>query len=88
VVSERDRVGARREELLREARRQSDAVCGVLAVDNARVDVELFAETLEALLDGPPPGRTEDVGDEEQPQGDSVAAGRTSTATWLPASFV
>jgi len=88
VVSERDRVGARGEELLREARRQSDAVGGVLAVDNTGVDVELFTERPEALLDGPPSGRTEDVGDEEEPQGDSVAAGRTSTATWLPASFV
>jgi len=88
MISERDRVGTRGEQLLREARRQSDAVCGVLAVENAGVGVELFAERPEALLDGPASGRTEDVGDEEEPQGDSVAAGWTSTATWLPASFV
>jgi hypothetical protein len=39
VVSKRDRVGARGEQLLGEARRQSDAVGGVLSVDDTGVDV-------------------------------------------------
>jgi hypothetical protein len=44
VVAERDHVRTRREQLVRELRRDPDAVGDVLAVDDADVDAKLLAE--------------------------------------------
>jgi hypothetical protein len=89
VVAERHDVRAGREQLLRELRRDAGAVGDVLAVDDARVDLELFAQARQPLLDRPTARWAEDVGEEEDSQlRTSAAAGRTSTETWLPASFV
>src|SRR5919204_4462516 len=89
VVAERDHVGARGEEPLREPRRDPDPVGDVLAVQDAEFDAELVPEARQALLDRPPAGRTDDVGDEEDPQGEaSEAAWWTSIETWFPASRV
>lgn len=89
VVSERQDVGAGGEQLLGELRRQPAPVGRVLGVDDAEVGPELVAEWREALLQRAAPGGPEDVGDEEDFQGsESVAAGRTSIETWLPASCV
>ena len=78
-----------REDPLGELRGQAAPVGGVLAVHDAEVDAELVPQAREALLDRAAAGRAEDVGDEEEPQGSaSVAAGRTSTDTWFPASCV
>jgi hypothetical protein len=82
VVAERHDVGARCEELLGELRRDAGAVGDVLAVDDARVDVELFAQARETLLDRPPARGAEDVGEKENSQlRTSAAAGRTSIDT-------
>ena len=51
VVSERDRVDAHAEELVGEPRRDADAVRGVLAVHDARVDLELRAQRAQALVE-------------------------------------
>ena len=48
VVAERDRVGAGGEQLVGEPRRDPDAVGGVLAVDDADVDLELVAQVAAA----------------------------------------
>jgi hypothetical protein len=89
VVAERHDVRAGGEQLLRELRRDAGAVGDVLAVDDARVDLELFTQARQSLLDRPTARRAEDVGEEEDSQlRTSAAAGRTSTETWLPASFV
>jgi hypothetical protein len=74
VVPERDRVGAGGEDPLRQLRRQSDAVGGVLAVDDAHVDVELLAEQRQTLLQYAPARMSDDVGDEEKDQGTLRAA--------------
>jgi hypothetical protein len=68
VVARRDHVGARGEELLGELGGQADAVGGVLAVDDAEVDLELVLELGQTVRDGPPAGRPEDVTDEEDLQ--------------------
>jgi hypothetical protein len=82
VVAERDHVGARREQPLRELRRQPAPVGRVLAVDDAEVDVELLAQRGQALLDGAASGGAEDVGQEEDLQRSArVAAGCTITVT-------
>lgn len=82
MIAERDDVGARREQLLGELRRDAGAVGDVLAVDDARVDVELLAQRGEALLDRPAARGAEDVGEKENSQlRTSAAAGRTSTET-------
>ena len=53
------------------------------------VGVELVAQRREAFLDRAAAGDAEDVGEEEDSQfRTSDAAGRSSTDTWLPASFV
>jgi hypothetical protein len=88
VVSEREYVGARREQSLSEARREADAVRRVLAVDDAEINVELVAQAAEPLLERASARRPKDIRDEEELQEESVAAGWTSSATWLPASFV
>jgi len=68
VVAERERVGAGREQLLSELRRDPGSVGGVLAVDDADVDVELVTQSRQALFDGPPAGAPEDVAEEEDLQ--------------------
>jgi hypothetical protein len=89
VVAERDRVGPQLEQLLRELRRDPDAVGDVLAVDDAEVDVELLAQRGKALFERAPAGEADDVGDEQEDQGrERAAAGKTCTVTWFPASRV
>jgi hypothetical protein len=89
VVAERDHVRAGGEQPVGELAGDPGAVGGVLAVDDADVGAELLAQRRQALLDGDAPRRPEDVGEEEDPQfRTSAAEGRTSTDTWLPASFV
>jgi hypothetical protein len=89
VVAERDGVRAGCEQAVGELAGDAGAVGGVLAVDDADVDAELLQQAGKALLDGNAPGRPEDVCEEEDPQlRTSAAEGRTSTDTWLPASFV
>ena len=89
VVAERDHVGARREQPVGELRGDAGAVGDVLAVDDADVGVELLAQRGQAFLDGAPAGDAEDICEEEKSQfRTSVAAGRSSIETWLPASFV
>ena len=68
VVAGRDHVGARGEDLLRELGGQADSVGGVLAVDDAEVDLQLVAQLGQPVRDGPPAGRPEDVSDEEDLQ--------------------
>ena len=74
MVAERDRVDSHPEELIGEPRRDADAVRGVLAVHDAGVDLEVGAHGLQALVERPPPGGANDVGDEEDPQGAETAA--------------
>jgi hypothetical protein len=82
VVAERHDVGAGREQLLGELRRDAGAVGDVLAVDDARVDAELLTQARKTLLDRPPARGAEDVGEEEDSQlRTSAAAGRTSIDT-------
>jgi hypothetical protein len=89
VVPERDDVGAGREQLVGELSGDTGAVRDVLAVDDADVRAELVAQPRQPLVDRPPPRDAEDVGEEEKSQlRTSVAAGRSSTVTWFPASFV
>jgi hypothetical protein len=89
VVAERDHVGACGKQLVRELRGDACAVGDVLAVDDAEVGAELFAQAGQTFFDRAPAGDAEDVGEEEESQfRTSVAAGRSSIETWLPASFV
>ena len=89
VVAERDRVRARRKQLVGELAGDARAVGDVLAVDDAEVDVELLAQAGQPLLDREPAGRSEHICEEEDPQlRASAADGRTSIETWSPASFV
>jgi hypothetical protein len=89
VVAERDHVGARGEQLVGELRGDAGAVGDVLAVDDAEVRTELVAQPAKAIFDRAPAGDAEDVREEEESQfRTSVAAGRSSIETWLPASFV
>jgi hypothetical protein len=75
VVAERDHVGARGEQSVREPWRDARAIGDVLAVDDAEADAVLLLQARQALLDGLPAGGAEDVGDEEDSQGrESVAA--------------
>ena len=89
MIAECDDVCAVGEQALGELRRDARPVSDVLAVDDAHVDVELLAQTGQASRDRPAPRDAEDVGEEENSQlRTSAAAGRSSTDTWLPASFV
>jgi hypothetical protein len=89
VVAERDRVDAVRQQLPGDARRQADAVGGVLAVRDADVDVEFIAKAAQPFLERATPGDADDVGDEKKDQGsESAAAGKICSVTWLPASRV
>ena len=89
MVPERDDVGAGGEQLVGELGRDPRAVGDVLPVDDAYVGAELVAQSGQTLVDRAPSRDAEDVGEEEDSQcRTSVAAGRSSTVTWLPASFV
>src|SRR5262249_30333794 len=89
VIPERDHIRPGAEYRVRELRCDPDAVRDVLAVDDAEVDVALVANRAKVFLDRPSSGAAEHIGDEEDPQGKpTVAAGFTSSATWLPASCV
>jgi hypothetical protein len=84
VVPERDRVGAHREELIRESRRDTDAVGGVFAIHDADVDLVLVTDRSQALFQGPPPGGAYDVGDEEDSQGQDSRGCRPDAAAEQP----
>jgi hypothetical protein len=89
VVAKRDDVGARGKQPICELRGDACAVGDVLAVDDADVRAEIVAQAREASFDRAPAGDAEDVRKEEESQfRTSVAAGRSSIETWLPASFV
>jgi hypothetical protein len=78
VVAERDHVGARGEDPLGELGRDPAPVGGVLAVDDAELDAQLLAQRRQANLESAPPGRPEDVCEEEDVYGTArVAAGLT-----------
>jgi hypothetical protein len=82
VVAERHDVGARCKKLLRQLRCDPGAVCDVLAVDDAEVCAELFAQPWQVLFDCTSTRDAEDVGEEEEFQlRTSAAAGRISTDT-------
>ena len=89
MVAERDHVRAGGEQPLRELRRDPDSVGDVLAVEDAEGDIELFAQARQPFLDRAAARRADDVSDEEDLQrSERVAAGRTSSETLLPASWV
>jgi hypothetical protein len=89
VVAESDDVGARGKQPIGELRGDACAVGDVLAVDDADVRAELVAQAGQASFDCAPAGDAEDIREEEESQfRRSVAAGRSSIETWLPASFV
>ena len=68
VVAEREHVGAGCEQPLGEARGDAGPVGDVLRVDDAEADPELFLQRRQPFLDRRPPGRAEDVRDEEDLQ--------------------
>jgi hypothetical protein len=68
VVAERDRVRSRTDEPVGEARRDPDAVRGVLAVDDAHVDLELVSQPGKPCLERPATGCADDVRDEQDAQ--------------------
>jgi hypothetical protein len=89
VIAERHDVGARVQQTVGELPGDAGAVGDVLAVDDADVGVELVAQAGQAFFDCAPAGDAEDICKEEESQfRTSVAAGRSSIETWLPASFV
>jgi hypothetical protein len=82
VVAEREHVRARRQQFLRELRRDPGAIGDVLGVDDAEAGAELLLQPRKPLFDSPPAGRAEDVGNEEDLYGNvRVAAGWTDMAT-------
>ena len=68
MVSERDHVGAGREDLVREFRGQPEAVGGVLAVDDAEGRAQLLTQAVETRLQRPATRGADDVCDEEDDQ--------------------
>jgi hypothetical protein len=68
VVTGRDHVSAGGEDLLCKLGGQADPVGGVLAVDDAEVDLQLVAQLGQPVRDGSSAGRPEDVSDEEDLQ--------------------
>jgi hypothetical protein len=74
VVTERDHVGPGSEQPLGQPRRDPRAVGDVLAVDDAEADAVLLLQRRQALLDGLPARGAEDVGDEEDSQGELISA--------------
>jgi hypothetical protein len=68
VIAERQDVGACGQEPVREPRGDACAVGDILAVDDAEAGAELLLQPGQPLLDSSPPGRAEDVGDEEELQ--------------------
>jgi len=74
VVAERDHVRAGREQLVRELRRDPDTVRDVLPVRDHEVQVELFPQPWQPLLDRPQTGPAVHVRDEEDLQGVTCVA--------------
>jgi len=70
VVAERDRVGPCGEQPLGQAGRDPCPVGDVLAVDDAEPDAALLLQFWQAFLDRLPACGAEDVGDEEDDQGE------------------
>jgi len=68
MVPERDHVGARGEDLVRELRRKADSVGRVFRVDDAEGRAELVAQRTQTRLECPAARRAEDVCDEEDDQ--------------------
>jgi hypothetical protein len=68
VVAEGEHVGAGRQQPSGEPRRDARAIGRVLGVDDAEADLQFLLEPRQALLDGRPARRAEDVGDEEDSQ--------------------
>jgi len=69
VVPQRHRVRAGGQQALREPWRDAQAVRDVLAVDDARVDLEALAERREQPFDRVAAGTSDDVPDEQQAHG-------------------
>jgi hypothetical protein len=69
VVAERDHVCSGGEQLLGETRRNAHAVGGVLAVQDTKRHVVPVAQLRQEVLDCPAPWPADDVGDEEDVQG-------------------
>ena len=69
VVAECDDIRPGCEHPVGKTWRDADPVREVLTVQDAGVRSELGAETAKTRLDRPPPGGSDDVGDEEDPQG-------------------
>jgi hypothetical protein len=89
VVAERDHVCTSPQEGVGELRGDPRSVGDVLAVDDAEVGLDLVAQRRQPLVERTPSGDPEDVGEEKELQlRTSADAGRISTETWLPASFV
>jgi len=74
VVAERDHVGSGREQPVGQARRDARPVGDVLAVDDAEADALLLLQPGQVLLDRLPACGAEDVGDEEDSQGELISA--------------
>jgi hypothetical protein len=88
-VAEREHGGAGAQQPVGELRRDPRPVGDVLAVDDADVGFVLLPEAGQSLFDRVAAGDAEDVRQKEKFQfRTSVAAGRSSIETWLPASFV
>jgi hypothetical protein len=65
VIAERDRVGARLEHLVRELRRDPDAVGEVLAVEDAEAGAQLLLQRRQAFFHRTPAGHADDVGNKK-----------------------
>ena len=79
VVAGRDHIGTGVQQPAGESGGQPDAVCRVLAVDDAELDAQLLANRWEVLLERPTSGGAEDIGEKEESQGSAtLAAGTTS----------
>jgi len=68
VIAERDRVNATREQLVGELGRNPDSVRHVLAVRHAEVDVQLFPQRRQTLLERLASRCADDIGQKEDPQ--------------------
>ena len=77
VVAERDRVDAGGEHLVGELGRDADPVRKVLAVQDAEIGLQLFAQGRQALLDGTTAGHADRIRKKENLHG-SILAGLPS----------
>ena len=77
MVAERDRVDAGGEHLVGELGRDADPVRKVLAVQDAEIGLQLFAQGRQALLDGTTAGHADRIRKKENLHG-SILAGLPS----------